>query len=159
MRPIIASFAIQATIRQRATEVGTSVTNYFFDTTATTNQIYFYWVKAENSGATSDFSSSDQGKRGNGTIGPGPFPPLNPPPAPPQNPVTATKSFLGKTLFWDEQMSSTRTVACGTCHGFSSGGSDGRAFTEALRSTNPGLDGIFETDDDVRGRRELSQII
>jgi cytochrome c peroxidase len=134
-----------------ATEVGTSVANYFFDTTASTNQIYFYFVKAENTSATSDFSSSDQGERGVGNVGPGPFPPLNPPPAPPQNPVTATKSFLGKTLFWDEQMSSTRTVACGTCHGFASGGSDGRSFTEALRSTNPGFDGIFGNNDDVRG--------
>ena len=134
-----------------ATDVGTSVTNYYYDSTAATNQIYYYWVKAENTTSSSDFSQSDTGERGVGDANAGVFAPLNPPPAPPQNPVTATKSFLGKTLFWDEQMSSTRTVACGTCHGFSSGGSDGRSFTEALRSTNPGPDNTYGNDDDIIG--------
>src|ERR1044072_2683717 len=75
--------------------------------------------------------------------------PLNPPPAPPRNQVTAAKAFLGKTLFWDEQLSSTRTVACGTCHFASNGGSDARASGAHRRSTNPGADGTFGTADDV----------
>ena len=47
---------------------------------------------------------------------PPPLQPLPPPPVPPGNPVTAAKANLGKVLFWDEQVSSTRTVACGSCH-------------------------------------------
>jgi cytochrome c peroxidase len=74
---------------------------------------------------------------------------LNPPPAPPGNPVTAAKAYLGKTLFWDEQLSSTRTVACGTCHFSANGGSDARAVVGSARSRNPGADGIFDTADDV----------
>ncbi|MFN8000707.1 MAG: cytochrome c peroxidase [Acidobacteriota bacterium] len=38
------------------------------------------------------------------------------PTAPTGNTITAAKAALGKVLFWDEQLSSTRTVACGTCH-------------------------------------------
>lgn len=34
---------------------------------------------------------------------------------------------LGKALFWDEQVSSDNTVACGTCHMPRFGGTDGRA--------------------------------
>ena len=41
---------------------------------------------------------------------------LPPVPAPAQNPITAEKAVLGKILFWDEQLSSDDTVACGTCH-------------------------------------------
>ena len=47
---------------------------------------------------------------------PPPLTPLPPPPAPLANPLTTAKANLGKVLFWDEQMSSTRTVACGSCH-------------------------------------------
>ena len=39
---------------------------------------------------------------------------LNPPSAPGGNPVTVSKANLGKALFWDEQLSSTKTVACGS---------------------------------------------
>jgi cytochrome c peroxidase len=52
-------------------------------------------------------------------------------------------------LFWDEQLSSTRTVACGTCHFAASGGSDARAIVGDARSRNPGADGVFNTADDV----------
>ena len=50
------------------------------------------------------------GGGGPGGGGPGGPPPLQAPPAPAGNPLTAAKANLGKTLFWDEQLSSTRTV-------------------------------------------------
>ena len=93
-----------------------------------------------------------------GALGQGPPPPpppppapLQPPPAPPGNPVTFAKSNLGKALFWDEQLSSTRTVACGTCHMAASGSSDPRSIRGAIRATHPGLDGVLGTPDDVTG--------
>ncbi len=83
-----------------------------------------------------------------------PAPPLvvvPPPPVPPGNPITTSKANLGKVLFWDEQLSSTRTVACGTCHIPSAGGSDPRTRTAGAASVNPGQDGVFGTSDDVAG--------
>jgi cytochrome c peroxidase len=68
------------------------------------------------------------------------------PPQPAGNPSTPQKELLGKALFWDEQLSSTRTTACGTCHVFSHGGTDPRAG-----ALHPGADGLFGTLDDVRG--------
>ena len=70
------------------------------------------------------------------------------PPAPPQNPVTPEKAVLGKILFWDEQLSSDGSMACGTCHIPSQGGSDPRLGTSAI---NPGPDGLVGTDDDIVG--------
>ena len=136
-----------------ATEVGSTAANYFFDTNANQGQNYFYWVKAENSSTQSDFSTSDAGLRSMGQVIGSTFQPLTPPVAPVGNPVTATKAYLGKALFWDEQMSSTRTVACGTCHQPASGGSDPRTSALDLSSTNPGPDGTFDTDDDIVGSR------
>ena len=52
--------------------------------------------------------------------------PLPPVPVPTENPITEAKRVLGKVLFWDEQLSSDNTVACGTCHVPSSGGADPR---------------------------------
>jgi len=72
------------------------------------------------------------------------------PPAPPGNPVTTEKALLGKALFWDEQLSSTGTVSCGTCHMPEAGGSDPRSRITAL-SRHPGADGLFHTADDGRG--------
>jgi cytochrome c peroxidase len=69
-----------------------------------------------------------------------------PPPVPAGNPITPSKALLGMALFWDEQLSSTNTTACGTCHVFSSGGTDPRTG-----HVNPGYDGVFGTSDDVRG--------
>lgn len=69
------------------------------------------------------------------------------PPTPPGNPTTTAKVLLGQALFWDEQLSSTGTVACGTCHVFSHGGADPRA----LDAVHPGPDGVFGTPDDGRG--------
>ncbi|HYD00735.1 MAG TPA: cytochrome c peroxidase [Phycisphaerales bacterium] len=72
-------------------------------------------------------------------------PPLGPPVAPPGNPVTEPKRLLGKTLFWDEQLSSSNTVSCGTCHTPEAGGGDPR------RARNAGADLVMHTADDVFG--------
>ena len=77
--------------------------------------------------------------------------PLNPPPVPAGNPVTQAKVDLGKALFWDEQLSSTRTISCGTCHQPSAGGADPRSERGLAESTHPGPDGILGTSDDVVG--------
>lgn len=127
--------------------ITTTVEGSFFDATASAGQTFFYWIRAESGSAVSALSQPDAGTRAVGNIV-GPVLPLNPPPVPPGNPVTAAKTFLGKTLFWDEQLSSTRTVACGSCHFATNGGSDSRS-SNAARSTNPGVDGVFNTADDV----------
>jgi cytochrome c peroxidase len=136
----------------QAVDVGTTASNYEFDSTAAVGQTYFYWVKAENGSATSVFSASDTGLRAAGTNNTDTFmPPLNPMPAPAGNNVTAAKASLGKALFWDEQMSSTQTVACGTCHRPATGGSDPRTVVGSTRARNAGFDNIFNTADDVFG--------
>lgn len=134
-----------------ATDVGTTQANLFFDTTATVGQTYFYWVRAENSAGQSLFGAPDQGTRANGNFPGGTFPPLEPPLESPENPVTAAKAYLGKTLFWDEQLSSTQTVACGTCHRPAMGGSDPRTDVNDNSSRNPGPDNTFGTADDIFG--------
>ncbi len=75
---------------------------------------------------------------------------LQEPPAPPENPVTPAKANLGKVLFWDEQVASTRTVACGTCHIPAVGGADPRSGISPL-AVHPGPDGQFGGADDVSG--------
>lgn len=72
---------------------------------------------------------------------------LPPPVAPLQNPQTPEKIMLGKILFWDEQLSSDDSMACGTCHLPEFGGSDGRL----LPNLHPGPDGLFGTADDIHG--------
>lgn len=69
--------------------------------------------------------------------------PLPPPTAPSQNPVTPEKAVLGKLLFWEEQLSSDDTVACGTCHGVQKG------FTDHRSGIQPGADGTLGTRDDL----------
>ena len=51
---------------------------------------------------------------------------LPPVPVPAENPITEPKRVLGKILFWDEQLSSDDSTACGTCHRPASGGADPR---------------------------------
>jgi len=46
-----------------ATQLGTSTTTSFNDTTAVAGTVYFYWVKAVNSAGTSAFSLPDTGSR------------------------------------------------------------------------------------------------
>lgn len=74
-----------------------------------------------------------------------PASPLPPVVAPVENPFTEAKRVLGKILFWDEQLSSDDTVACGTCHAPSRGGADTR------RARHPGADGVLGTADDLFG--------
>ena len=57
---------------------------------------------------------------------------LPPVPVPRENPVTEPKRVLGKILFWDEQLSSDNSVACGTCHRPGKGGGDARRGTHPL---------------------------
>jgi len=75
---------------------------------------------------------------------------LQPPPSPPENPPSLAKENLGKALFWDEQVSSTRTVACGTCHIPAVGGEDPRSGVSPL-AVHPGPDGKLGGADDVFG--------
>jgi len=70
---------------------------------------------------------------------------LPPVPVPPQNPITEPKRVLGKILFWEEQLSSDNTVACGTCHRHENGSADPRV------GPHPGADGIFGNADDIFG--------
>ncbi|MDM7921877.1 MAG: cytochrome-c peroxidase, partial [Pyrinomonadaceae bacterium] len=125
-----------------AVDVGTSATNFYFDATAVAGQQYFYWVRAENSGTVSTMSSSDAGTRFIAGQRPFGFDPLEPPPAPAGNPITAAKASLGKALFWDEQMSSTKTVSCGTCHRPAKGGSDPRTVFGSDNARNLGPNGV-----------------
>jgi len=71
------------------------------------------------------------------------FAALPPVPVPAENPLTEPKRVLGKMLFWDEQLSSDRSIACGTCHRPAQGGADPRV------GRNPGVD--KGTIDDVLG--------
>lgn len=81
---------------------------------------------------------------------------LPPPQAPSGNPLTDEKANLGKALFWDEQISSTRTVACGTCHFPEVGGEDPRSGVDPL-AVHPGPDGMFGTEDDIFGSPGVPQ--
>lgn len=82
---------------------------------------------------------------------PPPPQPLGTPPVPAANALSSAKIRLGQALFWDEQLSLTGTVACGTCHRPASGGSDPRTASGTAAATHPGADGVFGTADDVRG--------
>ncbi len=79
------------------------------------------------------------------------MPPLSPPADPPGNTSTSEKIKLGKILYWDEQLSATKTVACASCHIFSSGGIDPRSNISNPLTTNAGFDGIMNTADDITG--------
>lgn len=72
-------------------------------------------------------------------------------PYPEGNEATRSKVLLGKALFWDEQLSSDDTVACGTCHRFAAGGSDPRTFLDREGARHPGPDRVLRTADDTFG--------
>lgn len=113
---------------------------------------FFYWVAAENGSGVGPESASDHGYSVLPLFNPDRrIPQLAPPPEPPENPVTAAKAFLGKVLFWEEQLSSTNTMACGTCHQPSAGGNDQRSEMGLFSSLHPGNDGRFNTLDDIIG--------
>ncbi|HTF89392.1 MAG TPA: cytochrome c peroxidase [Planctomycetota bacterium] len=89
-------------------------------------------------------------------------PPPPPPPvaqAPAGNPVTAAKTNLGKVLFWEEQLGSNQTMACGTCHVMGAGGSDPRSGQPGSQSVHPGLDGLFGGPDDIVGSRGVTRAV
>lgn len=71
---------------------------------------------------------------------------LPPVPVPPENPITEPKRVLGKILFWDEQLSTSNTVSCATCHAPATAGTDPRP-----PARNPGFDDIFNNQDDALG--------
>lgn len=66
-------------------------------------------------------------------------------PVPDGNPVTESKRVLGKILFWEEQLSSDNSVACGTCHKPAAGGADERI------ALHPGPDLVFDTNNETFG--------
>jgi cytochrome c peroxidase len=68
---------------------------------------------------------------------------------PAENPYSVEKALLGKILFWEEQLSSHDTHACGTCHRPAAGGSDPRSALGA--SLGAGPNGVFDDEDDARG--------
>ncbi len=70
---------------------------------------------------------------------------LPPVPVPVENPLTPAKAVLGKILFWDQQLSTDNTVACGSCHAPAFGGMD------PVLAVHPGADGLFGNADDVSG--------
>jgi len=70
---------------------------------------------------------------------------LPPVPVPVENPWTAEKAILGKILFWDQQLSTDQTKACGSCHAVAAGGA------EAAPGLHPGADAVFATADDIGG--------
>ncbi len=138
-----------------ATQIGTTARGYYFDEDdafETTAGSYYYWIQAENDFGFGPESLSDHGYSVVPQFNPDRrIPQLAPPPEPPENPITAAKAFLGKTLFWEEQMSATSTMACGTCHQPAAGGNDQRALVGLLSATHPGNDGEFGTRDDIIG--------
>jgi cytochrome c peroxidase len=71
--------------------------------------------------------------------------PLPAVPVPVENPITEAKRVLGKILFWDEQLSSDNSMACGSCHAPTAAGADLRV------AAHPGADNIFGNIDDVIG--------
>ena len=82
---------------------------------------------------------------------PAPLAPLGEVPVPTGNPQSAAKVALGQALFWEEQLSVTGTVACGSCHAPEAGGSDARLPQATLQSRHPGADGVFGSADDAVG--------
>jgi cytochrome c peroxidase len=64
-------------------------------------------------------------------------------PYPSENPPSEAKRLLGKILFWDEQLSTDNSVACGSCHMPASAGADRRIGLHA------GFDKTLGTPDDV----------
>ena len=66
-------------------------------------------------------------------------------PFPVENPISESKRILGKILFWEEQLSTDNSVACGTCHKPAIGGGDDRL------AAHPGPDFQFDTDNETIG--------
>ncbi len=140
-----------------ATQIGETQKGFFYDEEPgfiATAASFFYWVQAANDFGVGPPSQSDHGFSVVPQFNPdNRITQLAPPPEPPENPITAAKAFLGKTLFWEEQISSTNTMACGTCtcHQPAAGGNDQRALVGFLGAPHPGNDAQFGTADDIIG--------
>lgn len=74
---------------------------------------------------------------------------------PAENPFRPEKALLGKILFWEEQLSSKDTHACGTCHRPGAGGSDPRSSLEGAVGAGP--NGTFGDGDDARGSQGVAR--
>jgi cytochrome c peroxidase len=98
-------------------------------------------------------AGGDGGDGGDGSIG-AKFPKYPTVVFPSENPFSADKAMLGKILFWDEQLSSDNTVACGTCHRAGSGGSDPRGASPLSR--HPGADPA-DPADDIHGAQGIKR--
>jgi cytochrome c peroxidase len=72
-------------------------------------------------------------------------------PFPSENPYSYEKAVLGKILFWEEQMSSDDSVACGSCHHPSAGGSVPHS------GRHPGPDGVSGNADDPHGAKGIAR--
>jgi cytochrome c peroxidase len=81
--------------------------------------------------------------------------PLPDPEFPVENPMLPDQDILGKFLFWEEQVSSDNTMACGTCHINEAGGTDPRSFGST--NPHPGPDQLFGTPDDIMGSAGVVQ--
>lgn len=88
---------------------------------------------------------------------PNPLAPLGAVPVPVENPQSEARIALGQALFWDEQLSLTGTVACGTCHAPAAGGGDPRSRQQGFGNVHPGADGEFGTADDIVGSAGVPQ--
>ena len=75
---------------------------------------------------------------------------LGPPPEPPENLTTPEKAVLGKILYWDEQLSSDNTVACGTCHLPGLGLTDSRSERHPGQLPNDPADDLFTSPGVIR---------
>lgn len=137
-----------------AFSIGITESIVFTDVTGL-GETHFYWVRAENSDGAGPPAGPVRGVTATNNTLPVLININSPPPPPTANPSTGAKVYLGKTLFWDEQLSSTRTTACGTCHRFRAGGTDPRAILGDPTTTHPGRDRIGGTDDDVTGSRGI----
>ena len=74
------------------------------------------------------------------------FPSGNPTSASGLDPLAERRETLGKLLFWDEQLSHDRTMACGSCHAMEFGGNDKNGGVQ-----NTGFNGVFGDSDDNFG--------
>lgn len=102
-------------------------------------------IFAQGGGPGGGNNGGNNNGNNNGNNGGQNLQPLGNAPTPNENPITEPKRVLGKILFWDEQLSSDNTVACGTCHKPAAGGADSRL------AINPGFDQIFGSADDIVG--------
>ena len=93
---------------------------------------------------------TDGGAGADGGVAYAPYPKVT---YPPENQPSAKKATLGKILFWDQQLGSDDTMACGTCHRAGAGGSDPRA--DQATAHHPGPDGVLGTADDIHGAQGI----